>query len=207
MRLLKLCSLYVVNQILIKCLSGSIKTTDLSLLRHETLQLLRTSEHHNVEMPLFESLSQCLDDKQINIQIDALDEIHRQFTFVKIYGIENFTKAKDQSNIITKLMLKLISMLDRDEDSAHTCLYPLIDVIGLFPEEIDINVKAWSMVLGKLVKIVMNEENLRCKELAHLCIIAVTNSSKTVIIEELNNIAQVSDAKTAEYIQCMLSLD
>ena len=207
MKLLKLHSFEVVNAILIFCLRGSIKTQSISLLRLEALLLLHLSEHHNVEMELFEALSICLDDIEIRVQLEALEELHRQFTFVKIYGVEQFTQAKDQSNIITKLMLKLITILDREEDSSHTCLHPLIDVIGLFPEEIDINAKAWSMVLGKLVSIVMDEENLKYKELAHLCIIAVTNSSKNVIIEELNKISKFSDKKTQDYIQSMLSID
>ena len=205
MKHLKFYSVEVVNKLVLRCLSGSWKTKDVSQLRLEALQLLRMSEHRNVEMPLFQALSLCLDDPLLNVQVDSLDELHRQFTFVKIYGVESFTRAKDQSSVVTKLMLKLISMLDREEDSTHACLHPLIDVIGLFPEEIDMNAKAWSQVLGTLVRIVMNEENLRCKELAHLCIIAVTNSSKTVILEELNNIGKNADEKTKEYIQCMLS--
>ncbi|OMJ95640.1 hypothetical protein SteCoe_885 [Stentor coeruleus] len=199
----------IVNKIILKCLLGTLKTEDISLLRSEALQLLKLSEHHNVEMSLFEALSSCIDDSQLSVQMDACDEIHRQFTFVKIYGVEKFTKAKDQSNIITKLMLKLISMLERGPDQTLNCLYPLIDVIGLFPEEIDINAKAWSLVLKRLVTIVIDEDksNVTCKELAHLCIIAVTNSSKPIIIDELNAIARASDKKTADYIASMLSLD
>ena len=51
----------------------------------------------------------------------------------------------------------------------------------------------------------MIEENLRCKELAHLCIIAATNSSKSFILEELNNIGKNTDESTKEYIKGMLS--
>jgi len=209
MRALNFHSIEVVNTIITKCLLGTFKTDDKSLLRAEVLQLLKQSEHHNVEMGLFEALSVCLDDLQLSVKLDACDEIHRQFTFVKIYGVEKFTHAKDQSNIVTKLMLKLIAMLEKDDNSMLNCLYPLIDVIGLFPEEIDINPMAWSSVLKRLVTIVMDEEdtNMACKELAHLCIIAVTNSAKSVIIDELNNIAKSSDKKTADYIVSMLSSD
>lgn len=209
MRILSYHSAEVVNSLISKCLLGSIKTSDKSLLRAEALQLLKQSEHHNVEMNLFEALSACLDDSQLNVKLDACDEIHRQFTFVKIYGVEKFTHAKDQSNIVTKLMLKLICILEKEDNSMLNCLYPLIDVIGLFPEEIDINANAWSLVLKRLVKIVMDEDgtNMACKELAHLCIIAVTNSGKSVIIDELNGIANVSDKKTSDYIISMLSSD
>ena len=152
MKQLKFYKVDVVNKIILRCLSGNLKTKNTSQLRLKALQLLRMFEHRNVEMPLFQALSLCLDDPQLTVQVDSLDELHRQFTFVKIYGVESFTKAKDQSNIITKLMLKLIYMLDKEEDSTHACLHPLIDVIGLFPEEIDINVRAWSQILGKTRK-------------------------------------------------------
>lgn len=209
MRQLNYHSVEVINSIVNKCLLGKVKTEDLSVLRKEALSLLKTSEHHNVEMSLFEALSACLDDSEFSVKLDACDEIHRQFTFVKIYGVEKFTKAKDQSNIVTKLMLKLIVILEGNDDSMLNCLYPLIDVIGLFPEEIDINAKAWSSVLSRLVKIVMDEEktSMECKELAHLCIIAVTNSNKKIIIDELTEIGRKGDKKVEEYIQSMLSSD
>ena len=185
---LKLHTPEVVSKIIARCLNGKIKATDISLLRKEALQLLKTFENHNVEMWLFEALSYALDDVNPSVQTDVCDELHRQFTFVKIYGIEKFTKAKDQTNIITKLMVKLINLIDKSSETSISNLYPLIDIIGLFPEEIDLHIKLWNLILEKLVKIVMDEdrENLACKELAHLCIIAVSNSSKPVVIEELN---------------------
>jgi hypothetical protein len=209
MRHLNYHSSEAINSVIVKCLQGKVKTEDLSVLRREALSLLKNSEHHNVEMSLFEALSACLDDAQFSVRLDACDEIHRQFTFVKIYGVEKFTKAKDQSNIVTKLMLKLICILEGQDDSMLNCLYPLIDVIGLFPEEIDINAKAWSSVLKRLVGIVMDEEktSMESKELAHLCIIAVTNSNKKVIIDELTLIAKTEDRKVSEYIESMLSSD